>query len=201
MAEQQQKKQKAKVVDKWKLKSWYTILAPEMFESKEIGQLVATDESTLPNRLIRTGLGELSGQMSQLTTFTIVTLRVNEVRGKTVTTKIIGHELAPGYIRTLARRRHSIIYQVDDVVTKDGAAIRIKVMALSANRVSEATRTALRHAISEEVNKLAKEMELNPLLQEILFGRFAGKLFAKVKKIAPMRRIEVRKTEVKEKFT
>lgn len=199
--EQQQKtKTKAKVVDKWKLKSWYTILAPEIFDSKEIGQLVATEESTLPNRIIRAGLGELSGQMSQLSTFTVVNLRVTEVRGKSVATKIIGHELATAYTRTLVRRRHSVINEVDDIVTKDGVPVRIKMLGLSANRVSEAARTAMRHAMGEEVKKLAKEMEFNALFQDILFGRFAAKIFSKVKKITPMRRIEVRKTEVGEKF-
>ena len=48
MAEQPQKQQqqeatkkKARVVDKWKLKSWYKVMAPDIFESREIGELVA----------------------------------------------------------------------------------------------------------------------------------------------------------------
>ena len=200
MANTIDKKPKGKVVDKWKLKSWYTLLAPEMFESREIGQLVTTEESTLPNRVIRMGLGDLSGQMSQITTFTTVELRVKEVRGKSALTKIIGHELAPGYVRTLVRRRHSVVNQVDDVVTKDGVGVRIKMMGLTANRTSEAIRAAIRHEMSTEVKKLVSEMDFTPLLQEMLFGRFAGKVFSKVKKICPMRRVEVRKSEVAEKF-
>ena len=195
-----EKKPKGKVVDKWKLKSWYSLLAPEMFDSREVGQLVATEDSTLLNRVIRMGLGELSGQMSQITTFTSVFLRVKEVTGKSARTKIIGHELAPGYVRTLVRRRHSVVSQVDDVVTKDGVGIRIKMLGITANRAPEATRSSVRNAMSDEVKKLVPEMEFNALLQDMLFGRFAGKIFAKVKKITPMRRVEVRKSEVQEKF-
>lgn len=33
-----QPKQRKKTVDKWKKKSWYTIVAPKDFESKELGE-------------------------------------------------------------------------------------------------------------------------------------------------------------------
>ena len=36
-------KAKSKVVDKWKMKSWYTLVAPEIFDSKEMGQVVSSD--------------------------------------------------------------------------------------------------------------------------------------------------------------
>ncbi len=192
---------KAKVVDKWKTKSWYTVLAPPSFDSKEIGLVVAADEETLQNRIIQIGLGELTGSFSQSNAYTNLRFRITEVKGKTAYAKLIGHELVPGYIRTLARRRRSIIHTVDDAVSKDGIGVRMKCIALCATKASSGARSAIRQAISEEVRLLAKEADFQMLSQEIIFGKIAGKLFNRVKRIAPVRRVEVRKTEVKETFT
>ncbi len=191
---------KTKVVDKWKLKSWYSIIAPESFDSKEIGQLVSSDEANLKDRVIRIGLGDLTGSFSQGTAYTMLYFRVNEVVGKTAKTVFIGHELVPGYIRTLARRRRSIISQVDDVVTKDGVEMRIKMLCISGLRVSEAVRTDARKALSAAIKSIAKSTDFPVLVQELAFGKLSAKLYGSVKKLGPIKRVEVKKSEVKENF-
>ena len=191
---------KTKVVDKWKMKTWYTLVAPEIFESKELGQVVSSDEVNLKNRVIRIGLGDMLGSFSQGTAYTVLYFRVSGVTGKTAHTKFIGHELVPGYIRTLARRRRSLMSQVDDVVTRDGVAVRIKSLCISGVKVSEGVRTDVRKAISDAVKAIAKNTDYNVLAQEMVFGKLSSKVFAAVKKIGPLKRVEIRKSEVLEKF-
>ncbi|MFH1094771.1 MAG: hypothetical protein V1728_00975 [Candidatus Micrarchaeota archaeon] len=191
---------RTKVVDNWKLKSWYTVFAPGTFESKPIGQIVALEEENLANRIVKTGLGELTGSFSQGAAFTSIFFRVDKVSGKSVSTKFIGHELAPSYIKTLLRRRRSILYLVDDVVAKDGKAMRIKSVAVTAFRESENVRHDLRMAVSREIKAVAAESDLDTLVQEIVFGKFSAKVFGRVKAITPLRRLEIRKSEVVEKF-
>jgi len=191
---------KTKVVDNWKLKSWYNVFAPEIFESKQIGQIVALEEDTLKDRVIKVGLGEITGSFGQGAAFTSIYFRVEKVSGKSVSTKFIVHELAPSYIKTLLRRRRSILYLVDDVVTKDGKAVCIKSVAVTAFRESENVRHDLRMAIAREIKAVAAESDLNSLTQEIVFGKFAAKVFGRVKMITPLRRLEIRKSEVKENF-
>ena len=53
---------KAKVVDKWKMKSWYSIIAPEYFEGREIGQLVSSDEANLKDRVMKIGRVEIGAR-------------------------------------------------------------------------------------------------------------------------------------------
>lgn len=191
---------KTKVVDKWKLKTWYTLVAPDIFESRELGQVVSSDEPNLKNRVVRIGLGDMLGSFSQGTAYTVLYFRVSGVTGKTAHTKFIGHELVPGYIRTLARRRRSLMSQVDDVVTRDGVSVRIKSLCISGVKVSEGVRSDVRQAISETVKALAKQTDFNTLAQEIVFGKLSSKVFAAVKKIGPLKRVEIRKSEVLEKF-
>ncbi|MFA5108354.1 MAG: hypothetical protein WC492_02350 [Candidatus Micrarchaeia archaeon] len=200
--QQQPKKKKARsgAVDKWKLKSWYTIKAPEIFEGKELGQLVASDEETIKNRVIRAGLGEITGSFSSSTAFTSVMFRVSSVTGKTANTKFIGHELSPSYIKTLLRRRRSIIYNVVDVKTTDGQTLRIKSVAVTAFKVSEAVRKDLRRTIDSLIKEIGSQMDLPTLAQEVVFGKFSAKVFGKVKNITPMRRLEIKKSELSESF-
>ena len=191
---------KSKVIDKWKMKSWYSVLAPEYFDNKEIGQVLATDEATIANRIIRVGLGELTGSFSPGTAYTSVRFRIMEVKGKIANATYIGHELMPGYIRTLVRRRRSVINEVVNVPTKDGHTMRVKLIAITGNRVSEAVRHALRSALRAEIAANTKDIDLRTLIGEVLFGRFASRIVGKLKKIAPVRKIEVRKTQLMEKF-
>ncbi len=191
---------KTKVVDNWKLKSWYAVQAPAIFDKKEIGQVVSGEEENLSKRVMRVSMGELTGTLSPGNAFTNVYFRITGVTGKTAHTKFVGHELAPSYIKTLLRRRRSIIYHVDDVKTKDGQGIRIKSVAVTAFRVSEAIRHDLRAAVSREIKAAAAEMDLDALAQDILFGKFAARVFGKVKQITPLRRLEIRKSELAEVF-
>ncbi|VVC01106.1 30S ribosomal protein S3Ae [uncultured archaeon] len=191
---------KTKVVDTFKLKTWYAVQAPDFFDKKEIGQVVALEPDMLKNRVMSVSLTELSGSYSQSNAFTSVKFRISDVQGKTASTKFIGHDLAPGYIKTLLRRRRSIIYNVDDAVTKDGQQIRIKSVSVTAFRASEAVRHALRAGVSVAVKAAVAEVDMATLAQELLYGKFAAKVFSKVKSITPLRRLEIRKSEVTEVF-
>jgi small subunit ribosomal protein S3Ae len=190
---------KEKVVDTWKSKTWYTVLAPQMFDSRELGQIPATDDAHLINRIVKVSLAELTGDMGQ--SYVNLQFRINEVKGKTAYTKLVGHEISAGYLRTLVRRRRNVINEVVDVTTKDGTKMRIQVSLFTAKRVSSPLKTALRNAVKEEVLARVKDMDFQQTIQEIIFGKFSATLFNRIKKLCPLKRIEVKKTEVFEKFT
>lgn len=189
---------KQKVVDKWKTKTWYTVLAPEMFESKEIAQLPADEDSKIMGRRMSISLAELTGDMMH--TYTNLHFRVSEVKGKTAYTKLIGHELSQSYLRSLVRRKRDVINDVMDVQVSDGPTVRVKVSIYTARKTSGQARSAVRRAMREEVHARAKEMTFSTFVQEIVFGKFSGRIYKAVKKIIPVKRIEIRKTEVKESF-
>jgi small subunit ribosomal protein S3Ae len=190
---------KEKIIDTWKSKTWYTVLAPQMFESKEIGQIPATEDAHLINRIVKVSLAELTGDISQ--SYVNLQFRIHEVKGKTAYTRLVGHEMSAGYLRTLVRRRRNVINEVVDVESKDGVKLRIKISIFTARRVSSPVKTALRNSTREEILLRVKEMDFQQLAQEIIFGKFSATLFNRLKKLCPVKRIEVRKTELFEKFT
>jgi len=190
---------KEKVVDTWKSKTWYTVLAPQMFDSRELGQIPATEDANLINRIVKVSLTELTGDMSQ--SYVNLQFRITEVKGKTAYTKLVGHEISAGYLRTLVRRRRNVINEVVDVTTKDGAKIRIQVSLFTAKRVSSPLKTALRNAVKDEVLARVKDMDFQQTIQEIIFGKFSATLFNRIKKLCPLKRIEVKKTELSESLS
>ncbi|MFN4150218.1 MAG: hypothetical protein ACK4IX_04690, partial [Candidatus Sericytochromatia bacterium] len=64
-------------------------------------------------------------------------LRAVAVNGNTISTAFIGHELLPSYVKSLIRRRRSLIQNVDDVVCADNKKMRLKSVCITQHKVSE----------------------------------------------------------------
>ena len=191
---------KSKVIDKWKNKKWYSVLAPPMFDSKEICEVVASDEVSLMNRIVKISLMELLSSNSQTAMFTFLKFRINNVAGNNANTILIGHEVSPSYIKTFARRGKTIIHMVVDTKTKDDVKVRMKVIGVASGKISETTKRNLRNTIVEELKKLGPAFSYEELMQEILYGRVVSKIFGRLKQITSMKRFEIRKTERQENF-
>jgi small subunit ribosomal protein S3Ae len=187
-----------KVVDTWKTKQWYEVVAPQIFDSKVVGEVIASDPKNLINRVVKVGLDELTGDFSQ--TYTNVKLRIVDVKGKNATTRFIGSEQLPSYIKTFVRRGKTLVDDVVDVKTADGHQVRIKPIVFTGGKIARDAEAAIRTTIRKELIEKAAKTNLDDLLREILFKKYAHSLVSSVKKIAPIKRIEIRKIELKENF-
>ena len=188
-----------KVVETWKTKKWYAIYAPELFGSKQVGETIASDEKKLANRVIKVGLDELTGDFSQ--SYSTAKLRIIDVKGNNAYTKFIGHELSPSFMKTFIRRRKTLIDHVVDVKTSDNADIRLKLIIFTSGKIARGAEADIRNRVKAELISKASGMTADQLLQEVLFKKLSAKLVPLIKKIAPIKRIEFRKTEIKEVFT
>lgn len=196
-------KKRKKIVDKWKSKKWYEIVAPDMFNNKVIGEAVASDEKSLIDRIIVTNLAELeaSGEINRrMFTSTKVKLRIHEVKGKSAYTRYIGHQILPSYLRTLARRGRTVIDLVSDETTKDSKKLRMKIVAITNSNVSYNTKKNLRREMKEAVSEIVKGMDLERLIMDSLQGKVTGKVYGKLKQITKMTKVEIKKLELKESF-
>ncbi|MEM2963387.1 MAG: hypothetical protein QXW70_04395 [Candidatus Anstonellales archaeon] len=192
---------KSRGVDTWKTKSWYSVIAPPPFEQKEIGKVVSGNEENLKNRVIRVSLDELSGGSAPTSVYTRVDLRIYDVKGKTTHTKLIGHELIPAYIKTIIRRRKSLITGVVDVTTQDNQKVRLKYLIVTGAKVSSRVKTIIRHETKKQLLDIASHSDFSTLMQELLFSRLQKRLYPPIKLFGPIKRIEIRKSEVEETFS
>lgn len=188
-------------MDKWKAKKWFSVKAPTAFESKELCEVVASDDTKLVNRIVRSSLLELGlGGASQIAMFTTLKFRIKDVTGTDAHTQLLGHEISTSFIRTFARRGKSLIHQVVDEKTKDNEDLRLKIIAVTGARVSQNTKRNLRSALVEEARKSVVDKNFDEVMQDVIYGRLSSKIFSRLKQITRMKRVEVRKSERGEIF-
>ena len=193
-------KGKKTVVDKWKVKKWFEIVAPKMFENKVIGETMANDENVLVNRIVSIDLPVLTRAQIQSAMFTKVHFRITEVKGQHAYTKYIGHQIANSYLRTIARRSRTVLDVVVDGNTKDNEGVRLKMIAITGSKVSENTRKNLWKAAKEVVAGYITTHMLDELILDSLQGKVSGKVFNRLKEITAMRKVDTKKMERNEVF-
>ncbi|AAM29880.1 MULTISPECIES: 30S ribosomal protein S3ae [Methanosarcina] len=181
-------------LDGWKSKEWYNIEAPAYLNRVIVGTTMAGDPSLLVGRNVETTVGELTNDMTKNNTKVI--LRVNNVVGDIATTDLMGHELTTDYVRSIVKRQTSRIDANVDVRTKDGFVIRVKPTCFTIKRARSSQMQAIREMMVDIVKKRASETDFETFMQEAILGRLSAAIYRQAKFIYPLRRVEIRKTQV-----
>ncbi|MGB9929842.1 MAG: 30S ribosomal protein S3ae [Methanosarcina sp.] len=181
-------------LDGWKSKEWYNIEAPVYLNRAIVGNTMAGDASLLIGRNVETTVGELTNDMTKNNTKVI--LRINNVVGDTATTDLMGHELTTDYVRSIVKRQTSRIDANVEVKTKDGFTIRVKPTCFTIKRARSSQIKAIREMMVDIVKKRASEADFETFMQEAILGRLSAGIYRQAKFIYPLRRVEIRKTQV-----
>jgi small subunit ribosomal protein S3Ae len=183
-----------KAAEGWKAKQWYNLVAPDMFGKTNIGETVAEEPEKLIGRVVEITLGELTNDMSKQNTKLI--LKIDRVGGDSAYTKFIGHQLTQDYLRSLVKRQTSAIETNISVTTKDGYTIRVKPSCFTIKRARANQVKAIRQVMNNVIEAKAKELDMPQFVQEVITGKLSASIYHDVKPIYPLRRVEVRKTEI-----
>lgn len=181
----------------WKAKQWYNIIAPEMFEKANIGETIASDPEKLIGRNIEVTLGELTNDYSKQNTMLI--LKIDSVGGDSAYTKYMGHHLTQDYLRSLVKRDASSIETNVLATTMDGYSIRVKPSCFTIKRARENQIKAIRLIMNTVIENRAKELNMEQFVYDAITGKLSANIYHEVKPIYPLRRVEIRKTEVEGK--
>ncbi|MBN1330847.1 MAG: 30S ribosomal protein S3ae [Candidatus Heimdallarchaeota archaeon] len=196
--QQQQKKRKEKdsrrVVDKFSLKSWYKIISPEMFGAEEIAETPAADSDYVIGRTLETTLMELVGDYKKM--HVKLTFKVNEVKGENAYTQFNGHEYTRDYLRSMIRRRRTRIDGIFNSTTKDGAKVRVSVIALTPFRCKASHERTIRAIMEDTIVKRAEKMPFDKFIADLVAGKIATEIYKKAKKIHPIQNVDIWKSRV-----
>lgn len=190
------RKRTARIKDKWTLKKWYNLIAPEYFGMAEVGMTPADDESKLLNRSVEITLAELTNDYSNQNPYKKLIFRVNKVAGENAYTKFHRFELTRDYMNSLTRRRTSKIEDVVDVTTPDGYVLRVKPVTFTIKRCRTSQKRAIRAIMREIVIEASKRANFVQFLQECVLGKIPSEIYKNAKKIYPLRRVEIKKIEI-----
>jgi len=180
--------------DARKAKQWYKVLAPEMFGRAPVGETTSYDPDKVVGRVIETTLGDLTNNFSKQNTK--LRFRVDKVAGDSAYTRFVGHEMTTDYIRSLVKRRTSRIDAIVDVTTTDGFEVRVKPSCFTVKRARANQVKSIRELSKQVVLTKAAGLDLNQLIQEVVLGKLSLDIYKEAKAVYPLRRVEVRKTEI-----
>ena len=183
-----------KIKDKWRAKKWYNIIAPPAFDSVTIADTLSDKPENLINRVTGVSLQDLTNDFrkSHITLY----FKINKVEDTNAYTQFIGHTLTSDYIRRMIRRRRSKIDGVYDVQTRDGALLRVKPFATTEKRIQSSQKKVIREAMKKTIYEQAKNSTLSEFIKNIIDGKLGSEIYKNCKKLYPVKRIEISKTEV-----
>ncbi len=188
-----------KVKDKWKAKEWYRILAPDMFNHVQIAETLSSERSNVIGRTTEVTLQDLTSDFSKM--HIKLQFQVYEVNGFDAHTRFMSHSLTSDYIRRLTRRKHSKTDGVIDVRTKDNALIRVKPMAVTEKRIQVAQQRAIRAVMNEVTLQTGRTKTSSEFIRDIISGNLSKNILKACKVIYPLKRVEIRRSEVLENPT
>ncbi len=194
----EKKAQKGRTVkDKWKLKEWYKIRAPSMFNNAEIGETPAEEAEKLIGRIAEVTLNEVSGSGDPNTSHIKVKLKITGIgESHVANTRFVGHEFTSDYIRRLARRKRSKIDLSFEVTSKDGVVFTVKTVAVSEHRLQTRLKAMLRHRIEETLLAEAQKRSGADFVRDMLNGELSRLVAKSIAPLYPLKKIDIRASDV-----
>ncbi|MCL4383530.1 MAG: hypothetical protein M1168_00455 [Candidatus Marsarchaeota archaeon] len=183
-----------KTVDKWKLKKWFQVFAPKVFENKEICEIPANNEKTILNRNLKIGLNLLTNNVYNSNTNLI--LKIIDVANQSAHTKILRIELQDSYINSIVRKDHNAIETRTPVVSKDNNKIIIKAIAITRQRVANTKIKEIRKEMNNNIEEYCKKLDSDSIVKAFVERKFHSELINKLKKIVPISKVEFKKIEL-----
>ena len=186
--------QARKTKDRWKSKQWFKLTAPAAFNNTQIADTLADEAQKLQGRTVEVPLNELTGDMKQM--HIKLTFQVKEVVDLQAKTAFVGHSMTSDYVRRLVRRGNTRIPGVFDVQTTDGSRVRVKPFAVTDRRCQTTQQQEIRRTMGRILEESAARNNLSAFLGDILLGELTNRMFKEVRKVYPVRRVEISKSEI-----
>ena len=186
--------QSRRVIDKFSLKTWYTVHAPELFGGGEIAETPSAETEYLVGRTLSTTMMDLTGDYKKM--HVKLTFKIRGSKGDHCYTDFHGHEYTRDYLRSMIRRRRTRIDGIFNITTKDGARLRLSIIALTPFRCKASHERGIRKAMLEVVNKRAAKTPFDIFVKDLVGGRVATEIYKASKKIHPIQNVDVWKSRV-----
>ncbi|WP_121742593.1 30S ribosomal protein S3ae [Natronorubrum halophilum] len=173
-------------------KRWYTVLAPEQFDRKELGETPADEPEKVYGRTIETTLGDLTNNASENNTK--LTFKIDDVGSDSAYTEFVEHSLTRDYLRSLVRRGASKIEAYVTVLTTDDYRVQIQPVAFTTKKADASQEKAIREQMVQMIEEAAAERDFEELIDSVVEGRLSSGIYGEAKTIYPLRRVEIQKT-------
>ena len=178
--------------DKFKEKSWYTLLAPEYFGGKEISLSVGSSPESMIGRKVEVPVSDFTGNFKRANAKMV--FRVSSCQGTKCSTEFLGHALSDDYIRRMVRRRKERIDIVHEVSSSEGSRMVLKIVIVTDGKLNASKRVDIRNSVLQFLDSRAPAMTYGDLAKYVIGDEIYGDIIGATKDIYPIRKIELRKS-------
>jgi len=183
-----------RVRDKWRSKTWYTVVAPPYFGNVELGAIPTDEPEKLVGRVIDSTLYDVTNDFAHQ--YLKIYFQITQLDGKTAKTMFKGHEYSRDYLRSLVRRRTTKVDGLFSITTKDGYKLRVAVTAFTLSRIKTSQEKEIRAIMEKIIKEKASVLTLDEFAQEMVLGKIASDIYNEAKKLAPLRHVGIRKSKL-----
>ena len=171
-------------------KIWVSIVAPEMFRSREVGETNVYLPEQVLNKLITMTLSIITDDPKKQNMN--VVLKVTSIRENKAITEMFGYSLVPSYLKRLNRMTKVRIEQSLQLKTKDGVDIIIKALALTKFDTKNSVMTAVRAKMKEFLITHVQNNNYNELMNMVVSLEFQKNMHKELKLIYPLSYVPVK---------
>ena len=182
-------------VDMWKSKKWVEVIAPKMFNSRNIGYTVATEPKKVIGRRLSVNLGELTGDYNSRQRV-MVNFKIDKLSGEQAHTKFMGHTIPQDYMKNVARKRNSKVYVKQEVRTRDDKEFVVKIIIVMDRSSTRSARTQIRATAIKILRREARSTKFSDFISGVLGNRLSILMKKELHTIYPVKHIVIEKTEI-----
>jgi small subunit ribosomal protein S3Ae len=182
------------VSKKAKAKEWFSIIAPKKFDNIEIGKTLTSDPKQLIGRKIAVSLMELTNNFSKF--YMKFYFKISKIDGNKAYTDFVSSECMRDYISRMVTKRIRRVDTVQNLITKDGAKIRVKSLAIVPRRIKSSIQKVIRAKINEVVQKQVESTTLDDIIEDVMNDQTKKQVLRETRRAYPIRNFEIRKIEV-----
>ncbi|MFC1741651.1 hypothetical protein ACFL3V_03895 [Nanoarchaeota archaeon] len=188
------KSKKGKTVDKWRKKKYFSVVAPKVFQERELGQTLAYDSNSIKGRSMTANLMALTGNMRKQEV--AITFNIYKVQGDTGYTMVEKYAITPSAIKRKVRRMRDRVDESFTCVTKDNRITRLKPLVITQVKTSKSVKCALRKRLIQFVINSVRKMEYEYLVNDIINEKLQREIARMLNKIVPIKFVYMRQMQL-----
>lgn len=181
-------------VKKAKAKQWFTVVAPKIFDEKEIGTTLTFTPENLIGKNISLSAIELTDDMSKY--YLKLNFKITRLEGNRALTEFYGSECMNDYVSRMVVRHIRRIDTVQDLTTKDGVKIRVKTLATISKKATSSVEVKFREFVSTRMKDIVENLTFEDFVKKMIANEIKARVLKEGRRIYPVRNFEIRRTQL-----
>lgn len=174
-------------------KQWFTVLAPSYFGEVELVKIPSSEIEGIIGRRLTINVVDLTDDPNKF--YMKMTFRINKLEGEKAFTDFDNFETLRDYLARMVVHRVRRIDIIQDLRTRDGILLRVKILATTSKRAKATIEKALRKKLGEMIKSVVENSTLEEFLKGVISEEIKSKIITEGRKTYPLRNFEFRRIE------